>query len=275
MPRTSRAASATTRPGRNNGPEIADLGAATPKALVESMAKVLGDEGKPHGWLGFQPPANRALAKEQLKLTLQLGAKAKALVELVQARIGKMEAGMIKSMESGVNAGGELTLRYQMSQIAPGGKVDWDTLRITESGDKAQVAIPSMGATIQLAKVNGKWYLDQEAFAKDAPGVKEMTGTLMKVLDQVEQKVKSGRDQQAELHPAVPGHHQQQPESRQELAGGHGSAWLRGIGGVNRSISTGAFAGTVYFFCRRQSRCLRSGHSGWIASQTQKRAARL
>jgi hypothetical protein len=186
------AAPAAARPGRNNGPEIADLGAATPKALVESMAKVLGEGGKPHGWLGFQPPANRALAKEQLKMTLQLGAKAKALVELVQARIGKMEAGMIKSMESGVNAGGELTLRYQMSQIAPGGTVDWDTLKITENGDKAQVAVPSTGATIQLAKVNGKWYLDQEAFAKDAPGVKEMTGTLMKVLDQVEQKVKSG-----------------------------------------------------------------------------------
>ena len=80
-----------------------------------------------------------------------------------------------------------------MSQIATGGKVDWDKVKITENGGKAQVAIASIGATIQLAKVNGKWYLDQETFAQDAAGIKEMTGTLMNVLDQIEQKVKSGQ----------------------------------------------------------------------------------
>jgi hypothetical protein len=112
---TPRPASSTiTRPGQTstNVPEIADLGAATPRALVESMAKVIREDGKPHGSLGFQPPANRAQAKAQLEMALQIGAKAKALTALVQARIGRMEAGMIKSMEGGVNAGGELVLRY-------------------------------------------------------------------------------------------------------------------------------------------------------------------
>jgi hypothetical protein len=175
-----------------NMPEIADLGAATPKALVESMAKVLGENAKPHAWLRFQPPANRALAQAQLQMVLQLQAKAKAVTELVQAKIGNMEAGMVKSMGV-INSGGELVLNYQMSQIATDGKVDWGDVKLTENGDKAQVAIAAIGATIQLAKANGKWYLDQEAFAKDADGIKEMIGTLMKVLDQVEQKVKSGQ----------------------------------------------------------------------------------
>ena len=192
---TTKPAPSTTRPGQTTTkmPEIADLGAATPRALVESMAKVVREDGKPHSSLGFQPPANRALAKAQLEMAMQIGAKAKALTALVQARIGKMEAGMIKSMESGVNAGSELTLRYQMSEIAPGGKVNWNKVKITENGGKAQVAIASMGTTIQLAKANGKWYLDPETFAKEAGLIKETSGKLMKVLDQVEQKVKSGQ----------------------------------------------------------------------------------
>ena len=125
-------------------------------------------------------------------MVLQLEAKAKALTDLVQAKIGKMEAGMIKSMGV-INSGSELALKYQMSQIATDGKVNWDNVKITENGDKAQVAIASIGATIQLAKVNGKWYLDPQAFAQDAEGIKEMIGTLMKVLDRIEQKVKSGQ----------------------------------------------------------------------------------
>jgi hypothetical protein len=177
-------------------PAVIDRGAASPKALLESMAKILGEEGNAEEWLGFQSPANRELVKTQLEMTSQLEAKAKKVAELVRAKFGKMEANMVKSM--GVfHTGGELVLRYQISQIAKNGKVDWDKVKITENGDKAQAAIADIRATILLAKVDGKWYLGegdgQETMAKDAEGMKEMIGTLMKVLDQLEQKVKSGQ----------------------------------------------------------------------------------
>jgi hypothetical protein len=178
-------------------PDVIDLGAATPKALLESMAKVLGEDAKPQAWLGFQPPANRQLVKEQFELASQLDAKAKKVAQLVAARIGNMEANMVKSFQGGVTAGGEITLRYQISQIAKNGKVDWDKVKITQDGDKAQAAIASTGETIPMAKVNDKWYLGegqgQETLAKDAQGTKELTGQLMKVLDQLEQKVNSGQ----------------------------------------------------------------------------------
>jgi hypothetical protein len=191
---TGPAQTATSKP--TSMPALTDRGAATPKALLESMAGVLGEEGKAEDWLGFQSPANRELVKTQLEMTSQLEAKAKKVADLVGAKFGRMEAGMVKSM--GVfHTGGELVLRYQVSQIAKNGKVDWDKVKITENGDKAQAAIAGLGATIPLVKVEGKWYLGegegQETMAKDAEGMKEMIGNLMKVLDQLEQKVKSGQ----------------------------------------------------------------------------------
>jgi hypothetical protein len=176
-------------------PEITDRGAATPKALLERMANILGEDAKPRSSLSFQPPANRELAKTEMEMALQLGDKARKVTELVQAKIGKMEANMVKSMEGGVQAGNELVLRYQISQVAKDGKVDWDKVKLTEHDAKAQVAIISTGETIPMIKIDGKWYLGegQETLAKEAEGIKETTGKLMNFLDQIEQKVQSGQ----------------------------------------------------------------------------------
>ncbi len=188
--------SAATSQVATSGPEIPDLGAGSPKALLESMAKVLSEDSKPNAWLVFQPPANRDLAKTELELASKLGAKAAAVTDLVEAKIGKVQAGMVRSMQGGVTAGGELTLRNQITQITTGGKIDWDKVKITEKGDKAQAEIADNAGTIFLTKAGGKWYLGegegQETLAKDVEGSKEMTASLMKVLDQVQQKVNSG-----------------------------------------------------------------------------------
>lgn len=176
-------------------PEIIDRGAATPKALLESMAELVDQRTQPQMWLGFQPPTRLDLAKTQLELARQLGAKASNLAELVQARIGKTEAGMVRSMQPGVQAGWELILRQQLSQIVKNGRVDWDKAKIVENGDKAEVAVG--GQPILLAKVNGKWYIGedegQDTLAKDIVGIKEMTAASLKILDQTEQKIKSGQ----------------------------------------------------------------------------------
>lgn len=190
------ATSAATGVASTSQPEIADLGAASPRALLESMAKVLGEDSKPNASLVFQSPANRDLAREQLALALQLGARTSAVSDLVQVKIGKVEAGMIRSMQGGVTAGGELMLRNAIAQFAKDGNVDWDKIKITETGDKAQAEITNYGGTISLVRAGGKWYLGEQegqaTFAQDAAGTKAMTGNLMKVLDQVEQKVNSG-----------------------------------------------------------------------------------
>ena len=178
-------------------PEILDRGAATPAALLESMARLPAEETPSQVWLGFQPPANLAMGKTQLALALQLGARAKNVAEFVQARIGKLEASMVRSMHKGVQAGWEVMLRYQLSLISKDGKVDWNKARITENGDKAEVAVLDAGPTILFARVNGKWYLGDgeghDSLPKDIEGTKEMTGTLLKILELTEQKIKSGQ----------------------------------------------------------------------------------
>jgi len=191
--------SATTHPDQkpNDVPEIVDRGAATPAALLESMAMLLDQKAPTQAWLGLQPPAMLPLARMQLELASQLGAKTKSVAELVQAKIGRMEAGMVGSTQSGVRAGWELELHSQMAQIARNGKVDWAKVKITERGDKAEAVIVSTGSSILLAKAGGKWYLGEgeghDTLAKDINGNKEMTSASLKMLEQVEQKVKSGQ----------------------------------------------------------------------------------
>ena len=189
---------ATTSPDSTTAstPDGPDYGAATPKALLERMAKVITLNDKPGAWYGFQPPANRDLVKVQLDCAAQLVARGKPVAELVQARIGNMEAGMIRgSVSGGVQQGGEIVLRNTISQMAPNGTVDWSQVKITEAGDKAQAVISNYGGTIPMAKANGKWYLggDRDALAKEVEGTRKMTATSLKTLDQVEQKVKSGQ----------------------------------------------------------------------------------
>jgi len=191
--------SAATYPDQkpNDVLEIVDRGTATPAALLESMAMLLDQKAPTQAWLGLQPPAMLPLARMQLELASQLGAKTKSVAELVQAKIGRMEAGMVSSGQGGVQAGWELELHQQMAQIARNGKVDWAKVKITEKGDKAEAAIVSSGSSILLAKVGGKWYLGEgeghDTLSKDINGNKEMTSALLKLLEQVEQKVKSGQ----------------------------------------------------------------------------------
>jgi hypothetical protein len=178
------------------GPELRDRGADTPTALLESMAATLGDTGPIQEYLEFQLPANRASAKAYLAQTQQLGAKVKEVGDLVAARIGRNESGMITSMQSGVHTGCEAMLRYKLAQIAKGGKVDWGKVKITENGNQAQATIHT-GEAIQLSRANGKWYLSDEqplqSFSKDVVGTQELADNLRKVLDLVAQKVNSGQ----------------------------------------------------------------------------------
>jgi hypothetical protein len=179
-------------------PDGPDFGAATPKALIESMAKTITLQDKPGAWEGFQSPANRPLVKTQLELAAQLSARGKAVADLVQAKIGKMEAGMVRgSAGGGVQSGSEMILRNQLSQIAPARQVDWSQVKIAEAGDKAQAVISNNGGTIYLAKANDKWYLGEgvgpASLAQDIQGAKKMTAAMMKILDLVEQKVKAGQ----------------------------------------------------------------------------------
>ena len=180
-------------------PAIADRGAATPKALVESMAALVkqnAPQAPTEAWLGFQPPSNSALVKTQLQLAAQLGARATAVSALVETKIGKMEAGMVRSMQPGVTAGWELTLQNQLQNIIKNNQVDWTVAKITETADQAQVAIPYGGQTILLARENGKWYLgdgaNHDTLPKDIDGIKETTAKSLKMLDQVEQEITSG-----------------------------------------------------------------------------------
>jgi hypothetical protein len=177
-------------------PAIIDRGAATPKALLESIATLMEKKAPPQDWLGLQPPANKELAKTQLELQTRLGARAKSVAALVESKIGKMEAGMIASMQGGVQVGWQLTLINQMDALKSEGKVDWDKAKIVENGDKAKAGGPGMQATIFMEKVNGKWYLSAsegiDTLPKDIPLLKETTAKSLKILDVVEQKVNSG-----------------------------------------------------------------------------------
>jgi len=188
-------ASASTDP-TGDIPDGIDFGAATAKTLVESLAKGISLQDKPGAWQGFQPPANRPLVKQQLDLAAQVVAKSRKLTVFVQAKIGTMEAGLVSGMaQGGVQMGGEMILRYQMSQIAGNGKVDWDKIKIIENGATAQVTIANYSENLLLARVNGKWYLgtSQEALAKDVEGTRKATGALLNVMDLIEQKVNSGQ----------------------------------------------------------------------------------
>lgn len=203
-------------------PEVPDLGGESPKALLESMARTLADTSNPQGWLGFEQPANRALANEYLKWALQLRDKGAKVTELVEARIGKMEAGMVRTMATGVNPGVQVVLSSQILSLAPedndakyssqlknlglhnqtagssGGRLDWSQVKIVESGDRASVPT-TIGQDILMVKVSGKWYLGEgggpvkETLAMDAPGNKELTDQLLTVLDKLDQKVRSGQ----------------------------------------------------------------------------------
>ncbi len=165
-------------------PEIVNRGAASPAALLESMARLLDQKAPSEAWLGCQPPANLPLAKMQLELAAQLSAKATSTADLVQAKIGRTQADMIRTLQIGVQAGWELELRSQMSQIARKGKVDRTKVKITEDGDKAEAAIVNAGSTILLATADGKWYLGDgeghDTLARDIDGLKQTTGAFLK-----------------------------------------------------------------------------------------------
>ncbi len=179
--------------------DIPDRGAATSKALLESMASVLSKpSGPPQEWLSFQPPANRELAKTDLQLTLQMGNKAKETADLVEAKIGKTEAGMVRSMQSGITLGPELELRNSISEMATDGKVDWGKVTITDEGDKAHARVANSQTKILMIKVGDKWYLGegegpgQDTLAKEMDGVKTSTEKSVKMLDDLQAKVNSG-----------------------------------------------------------------------------------
>ena len=180
-----------------SAPEIVDRGAATPKAALEAMAALLSTKAPTADWMGLQPPANRELAKEQLKLAADLGAKAKSVADLVESKIGKTQADMVRSMQTGVTAGWELELKGQLQGIVRDGKLNGDKVKINENGDKADIAIIDSNDTIPLTKVNGKWYLGENGkhatLPKDIEGNRKATAHSMKLLDQVEQKVKAGQ----------------------------------------------------------------------------------
>jgi hypothetical protein len=189
------------RPGATTVPtadDIPDRGAPTPKALLDSMAAVLSKPGPPQDWLSFQPPANRELAKEEVQLIVQLGSKAKETADVIEKKIGKMQANMVRSMQNGVTPGCELELRNSITEMSTDGKIDWDSVKITEAGDKARVSSSNTASRILLIKAGDKWYLGEgegsgkETLAKDVDGTKKMNATELKMLDQLEQKVKSG-----------------------------------------------------------------------------------
>ena len=179
--------------------DIPDRGAPTSKAVFESMVSLLSKQGPPQDWLSFQPPANRALAKTELQLIVQVGTKAKDTADLVEARIGKMQADLVRSMQSGVTPGCELELRNAIGELSHDGKVDWSTVKITEDGDKARVTGADTPSKILLIKVGDKWYLGegegsgQDTLAKDVEGNKKMSDSLLKLLDQLQQKVNAGQ----------------------------------------------------------------------------------
>jgi hypothetical protein len=180
-------------------PAVVDRGAATPKALVETMAALV----KPNApsaptvvWMGFQPPSNSALVKTYFQLTAQLAARASAVATLVETKVGTMQAGMIRSMQPGITGGWMLTIQNQLESITKNNQIDWTLATITETGDKAQVTMTYGGPSILLARENGKWYLgdgaNHDTLSKDLDAIKDMTAKSLKILDQVEQEINSG-----------------------------------------------------------------------------------
>ena len=176
--------------------EITDRGASSPKELIEDMATASSEKAPLSTWMGFQPPANQALAKEQMDLVAKLSDKAHSVSQLVLTKIGKTQANMVATLEKGVQPGWLLTFQYDMYQVAPDGKVDWTRLTLTETGNKATATITNGGSKIYMEKDNNKWYLSDgdatNTLANNLPMNKKMTEADLKMLDQLQQGIDGG-----------------------------------------------------------------------------------
>jgi hypothetical protein len=187
---------ATAGPTTPSAPttEITDRGASSPRELLDDMATAYSQKAPLSTWMGFQPPANHDLAKEQMDLITKLGDKAHTVSQLVLTKIGKTESNMIATLEKGVQPGWLLAYQYDMYQIAPDGKVDSTRLTLTETDDKATAT--NGGSKIYMEKDNNKWYLSDgdatNTLANNLPMNKKMTDADLKMLDQIQQGVDAG-----------------------------------------------------------------------------------